>query len=286
MSNLRRTSIIVLSLAAICTGCLPKNQSTAKLASDSEPTVCDLNAIEFAIETTGILYAMQSDAAACLDGYLESGESKAAADSNQKNTEQAHQEQISLSLTEQKHVDLVAVIGREVLHDLLEQVSQSSVNGSNLAGNVDITKLMTQVQHVQSITSGVLARNALNIRFSLYYSFPDLFSAIKTYYVDPLVNGYDGIGHRMIQRRYAKGKGIVYRIVARKLTEALNQLDAQARSEFSRYSTPTFQPSLIRKETSISMKTYSFLSLWYDGKSVVNVPYDRVQEIASRLESI
>lgn len=256
---------ILIVVMTVGVGCRPKMVDSNVHASDGA-AACDLVAMESAIALQGVLKALQSDATACLDEQPEEASAAIRDDVVSQVQPEPSQEESGLSLVDvPKKADVVVVVGWEVMNDVLTVAAERALDGSS-ASQVDATQLRRQVHEVVSLFSETIRPFGGRIGVTLYYSYEDLYSLIKSRFIDPAIFGYSGIGHRIVHRRYARGRGLVYRLVTQILSEELAKYDVIARGEVARASTDLVRLNFLRADRSVNTSQESFLTLWLDNK--------------------
>jgi hypothetical protein len=311
---LGRVRIMALALLAVFVTCGCKSATSGATLQEAsgDAASCDLGAIERAIDASGVIAALQSDATSCLDSGTDTDASEdlAGSGSTDSNTETAATEgggtgtdsltaadATSLDQTETSGTDvgvgfalagdshrlsLRLVVGWRVMNDLLQAVASQAVHGSSAAtGTGDVQRLREQVRSFLGEVRPVLKDLNVTAQGSVLYSYSDLYHLVKTQFVDPQVYGYGGPFHRIIHRRYARGRGIVYRIVSQKLAEGLADFDAKARGELAALSDGIVGLQLQRVDGSLSTAEASFLTLFHN-ESIVgrSVAYSEARQLA------
>jgi hypothetical protein len=302
------TATSAISLSAVsCKATVP---SGSTLHEGSE--TCDLGAIEQVIETQGVIAALQSDATTCLDDGSETAldvETATATATEPGTQSTATNEALGNTGTESgitpdsamitsdtstategfallgdqpQRLQLRLVIGWRVMNDLLEAVASQAVNGSGGTGSAaDVARLKSQAQAALAELRPALRDLKVTVHGTVAYSYSDLYNIVKTNFVDPKVYGYNGAFSRIIHRRYARGRGIVYNIVSQKLAEGLAEFHATAASELAQLSDGTIGVQIERFNGSLSTAEGSFLTLYLDGKVVGRpVAYSEAKELA------
>jgi len=274
------TSIALSGGMASCkvAGHRTSTQSGSELAA-SAGEACSEAALESLIRRLGVIEALAADESECLD----SDKTAIAAPVEPLQDTKTTGESFGLTDAPNHRLRLQVVIGWQVINDLLNNVAQDAVNGTNRGGHTaaDIARLREQVTRGFDGMRPALVYLKASAQADVVYSYSDLYITVKSRFVDPLVYGYSGPLHRIVHRRYSRGRGLVYRIATQKLAEALYKFHGVAQRELAGFSDSSLGVNVVRFDGSLATSENIFLSLYYNQKLVGQpVSYVQAKELA------
>ena len=159
------------------------------------------------------------------------------------------------------------VIGSEVFHDLLRAVANQSV--TNQTSQVSAAQIRQTAMSIAEQVRPLLAAADASVEVRFFYARDYLANLIRRTYVDPQVYSYRGPFHRIVHRRYSRGRGIVWRRVNGILYSELTKFEGMAQRELMGVSSERMSFRLYRSaNTQCGTTAPSFVRLYHNGNLV------------------